>query len=172
MRKLITGAVLTLLLVSISAVPGMAETTIDESQAPQGAHISKGTPNCFLLPGNVTVQCGSVTIVGIGKTNATTTLSAVYSATFDCLDESGNVVTSVREPTQTATGQPSPENGRITTPILRSSVPSGEDFIADGGVSCPGGTTPQIVPDSLTVDSFTYTVSFDGFTGNYIKITV
>jgi hypothetical protein len=98
---------------------------------------------------------------------------ATYSATVDCTNKGGNLVP-VKSSAQTApttTGSLSPKNGRLSVPALTSGpVPTDATFIANA--TCPNGNwTKSVAPGTITLSSFTYTLHFTGFTGDYITIT-
>jgi len=99
-------------------------------------------------------------------------LETTYSATVLCRNHGGQIVeVKTQLPTASvSTGSLSPENGRLTVPSLTSSpAPTAADFFAV--TSCPNGNWTQELFGPITLSSFTYTLTFAGFTGAYITIT-
>jgi hypothetical protein len=70
-----------------------------------------------------------------------------------------------------STGSLSPKNGRLAVPTLTSApAPTAEDFQAQA--TCPNPNwTKETLTSSITLASFTYTLTFAGFTAPYITIT-
>jgi hypothetical protein len=174
MRKFGIIAVLALLVTALAAIPASAAitTTFNNAAAPTGTHVQTGTPTCSVSSTGL-VTCSSYELAGVGNTNAQATLLATYTATVNCTNHGGNLVP-VKSSVQTApasTGQLSPQNGRLTVPSLTSSpVPTDQQFTDQA--TCPNGNwTKSVAPGSITLSSFTYTLHFVGFTGNYITIT-
>jgi len=119
------------------------------------------------------VSCTQFELAGVGNANATATLDTTYSATVTCTNNGGKTVP-VKSTVQTApttTGNLSPENGRLLVPALNSGpVPTAADFEANA--TCPNPNWTKATDTStITLDSFTYTLMFAGFTGAYITIT-
>jgi hypothetical protein len=170
MRKIGIIAVLSLMALALAAVPALAATTINPAAAPTGTHVQTGTPTCSVTAGGVT--CSTYELAGVGNTNATATLSATYSATVDCRNHGGQIVESHSQTTtvRTTSGSLSPKNGRLTVPSLSSTRPTNAQFQALA--TCPNPNwTAEVRPGTIALTSFTYTLHFAGFTGNYITIT-
>jgi len=139
---------------------------------PNGAHLVTGTPTPSCTVGaNGSVTCNSYEIAGVGNTNATADLSATYSATVDCYNPGVNPNNPVESHTTTFTtttssGSLSPKNGRLTIPSLSVSPNAAPPQV------CPNPNwTPRIRGGSFTLESFTYTVTFAGYTTPFISIT-
>jgi hypothetical protein len=167
-RNLLIAAVVGIV-AAISTV-ALAATTFNAAAAPQGTHVQTGTPSC--TPSGTTVTCSSYELAGVGNTNATATLSATYSATVVCINGGGNPSDSQHQGTFTSTstsGSLSPKNGRLTVPSLSATAPSQQQFLAQQ--SCPNPNWTPTIPGGITLSSFTYTLHFEGFTGNFITIT-
>ena len=148
-----------------------AGTVFNPAAAPQGTHVQTGTPGCTVGP-NLNVSCNSFELAGVGNTNATANLSATYSATVVCINGGGNPSDSQHQGSFTAsnsTGQLSPKNGRLTVPSLAVTAPTEQQFLAQQ--TCPNPNWTPTIPGGIKLSGFTYTVSFAGFTGNYITIT-
>jgi len=153
---------------SASAALAVISTTVNSANAPSGTHVANGSslPSCSVS--GTTVSCTSSVLGGVGNTNATVSLTAHYSAIVDCTNHGGSLVeshTTSFNVSSTATVA-STKNGQLSVP---SRTVSGSG--APGQV-CPNPNwTPSIRGGSLTLDSFTYTVTFAGFSGAYIRIT-
>jgi hypothetical protein len=174
MRKFGIIAVLSLLVTAFAAVPALGAITVttNPAAAPTGTHLQTGTIGCSVDSTGL-VTCSTYELAGVGGANATGSLVATYSATVDCTNRGGNLVP-VKSSAQTApttTGSLSPKNGRLSVPALTSGpVPKDATFIANA--TCPNGNwTKSVAPGTITLSSFTYTLHFTGFTGDYITIT-
>jgi hypothetical protein len=171
MRKIGIIAVLSLMALALAAVPALAATTFNPAAAPTGTHVQTGTPTCT-ISANGGVTCSTYELAGVGNTNATATLVARYSATVDCRNHGGQIVESHSQTTRVSstTGALSPKNGRLTVPTLSASRPTNAQFTALA--TCPNPNwTAEVRPGTIALSSFTYTLHFAGFTGNYITIT-
>lgn len=151
--------------------PPVLSRTINEANGPNGAHLVTGTPNpTCTVNGDLSISCNSYQIAGVGNTDATANLSATYTATIDCYNPGVNPNNPIESHTTTFTasassGQISPKNGRLTIPPLSVSPFSAPQV-------CPNPNwTPQIRSGTLTIVSYTYTVTFDGFSGAFITLT-
>ena len=151
-----------------------AATTINPANAPTGTHFSAGTAaTCSVDPSTQLVTCSSYQLAGVGNSNATGALDTTYSATVNCTNHGGMLVP-VKSSVQTApttTGSLSPKNGSLIVPSLNSGpVPSDAQF--EAAATCPNGNwTKSVQGGSITLSSFTYTLHFAGFTGDFITIT-
>ncbi len=172
MRKLGIIAVLSLMALALAAVPALAATTINPAAAPTGTHLATRSPSPTCTVSGGTVSCNSYTLAGVGHADATATLNATYSATVDCRNHGGNVVESHSQTTtvSSSSGALQPKNGKLSVPALSSTRPSNAEFTALA--TCPNPNwTAEIRPGTIALSSFTYTLHFAGFTGNYITIT-
>jgi hypothetical protein len=177
MRKIGIIAVLSLMALALAAVPALAANsiTILPSAAPTGTHLQSGTLDantCFInTTGGVT--CNSYELAGVGNANAQADLSTTFTATVDCRNNGGKIVP-VKASVQTvpsSTGQLEPKNGRLAVPSLSSgAAPTAAQF--EALATCPNGNWDKITQTStIALSSFTYTLHFVGFTGNYVTIT-
>jgi hypothetical protein len=159
------------MVVAASAALATITTTIDPANGPTGAHFQAGTSATCTVSG-ATVSCSSYEIAGVGNANASGALNATYTATVLCSNNGVNKNNSVEAQTKfsaqpATTGNLNPKNGRLSVPALSTSAPS-----APPAGSCPNGNwTASFAAGSPTLDSFTYTLTFAGFTGAYITIT-
>jgi hypothetical protein len=180
-------AALSALLVALSAAvalavaPGTYSGTVNPAFAPNGTHFAGGTsaPHC-VVDANLNVTCGDGTagtltyqLAGVGNTNATATLSAVYAGTVVCFNGGGNPSDSQHQGTvspSTSTGPiHSDKNGRLVVPSLSVNAPTRAEFEAQQ--TCPNPNWTPRLQGEITLQSFTYTLHFADFTGNYIVIS-
>jgi hypothetical protein len=175
MRKLVTLATL---LVAAIAFPAAASAAVapgtytptagsfNSANAPGSSHLTSGTVQC-VVNAALDVNCSAYVLGGVGNTNATVSLTASYSATIDCTNHGGNLVeshTSTFSDSSSATVA-STRNGQLRVPAQSASAFGAPQV-------CPNPNwTPSIRPGTLTLNSFTYTLTFAGFTSPYITIT-
>jgi hypothetical protein len=156
---------------SASVALGAITTTINPANAPTGTHLQTGTITCSVTDGVVT--CTPYELAGVGNADATATLSATYSATVQCRNHGGQIV-EVKSQTQTApttTGRLRPKNGRLDVPQLQSG-PVPTDAAFEANATCPNGNwTKETLDSTITLSSFTYTLTFTGFNSPYVTIT-
>jgi hypothetical protein len=175
MRKLLTLATVLVAAVAFPAAasavvaPGTYTPTADSfnsANAPGSSHLTSGSPSCTVNLDR-SILCSSYVLGGVGNTNATVSLVASYSATIDCTNKGGNLVeshTSDFTASSTATVA-STRNGQLTVPT-RSASPFSAPQV------CPNPNwTPSIRGGTVTLNSFTYTLTFAGFASPYITIT-
>jgi hypothetical protein len=168
-----------MLLVGVSASAALADQTLSVNfdNGPGGTHFVQGTPTpeCTVTTTAVTCPTEAFELAGVGNTNATATLSVTYTAIVDCFNPGVNPNNPVESHTQsttsvTSSGLLSPKNGRLTISPLTSTAPTEADFQALA--TCPNENwDPVVRPGSITVESFTFTVTFEGFTEPAITIT-
>ena len=119
------------------------------------------------------VNCSGYQLAGVGNINATETLSATYSATVVCRNGGGNLSDGQHQGTFGSTTGPIPltsdKNGRLAVTPTTVSAPTEQQFLSQQ--ACPNPNWTPDVQGAITLSSFTYTLHFAGFTGNYITIT-
>jgi hypothetical protein len=172
MKRLGIAVTIVTMALLVSAPAAMAATTINPANAPTGTHLQTGSIGCTVDADGL-VTCSAFELAGVGNKNATATLSATYTATVQCRNHGGQIV-EVKSQTTTAptsTGTLRPKNGRLDVPQLQSGpVPSDADF--EKSATCPNGNwTKETLDSTITLSSFTYTLTFAGFSGPYITIT-
>jgi hypothetical protein len=171
--SLILAALAVLMFGITTSAQAAITTTINPAAAPTGTHLQTGTISCSVNPTTQLVTCTSYELAGVGNVNATGTLATTYTATVQCRNHGGQIVEVKSQVTTapTTTGSLSPKNGRLSVPALSSSpVPTAADFTAQA--TCPNGNwTKELLGGTIALSSFTYTLHFAGFTGNYITIT-
>jgi hypothetical protein len=137
------------------------------ANAPGSSHLTSGSPSCTVNAAR-SINCSAYVLGGVGHTNATVSLSASYSATIDCTNNGGNLVES-HTSNFTATSSASvasTKNGQLSVPAQSVSGLSSAPQV------CPNPNwTPSIRGGVVTLNSFTYTLTFAGFTSAYITIT-
>jgi hypothetical protein len=174
MRKLLALATV---LVAAIAFPAAASAvapgtygpnagSFNSANAPGSSHLTSGSPSCT-VNADLSISCTSYVLGGVGHTNATVSLTASYSATINCTNHGGNLVeshTTTFSASSSATVA-STRNGQLSVPA-RSASPFSAPQV------CPNPNwTPSIAPGTLTLNSFTYTLTFAGFTSPYITIS-
>jgi len=174
MKRLGLIAALAMAVVGLTASGASASTTtFNTAAAPTGTHLQTGTIGCTVDSSTQLVTCSAYELAGVGNADATATLDANYTATVQCRNHGGQIVEvkSQAEARPTSTGRLRPKNGRLDVTALSSGpVPSARDF--EAMATCPNGNwTKELLNGSVALSSFTYTLHFTGFTGNYVTIT-
>jgi hypothetical protein len=168
---------LSMLLLALSATAALAVVSpgtytptagsFNTANAPGSSHLTSGSPSCT-VNADRSIDCSAYVLGGVGHTNATVSLVASYSATIDCTNNGGNLVeshTANFSANSTAT-VPSTKNGQLSVPAQSVSG------ISSAPQVCPNPNwTPSIRGGTVTLNSFTYTLTFAGFTSPYITIT-
>ncbi len=151
-----------------------AETTWTGNTAPAGAHYANGSsePVCTVDQSTLTVSCTGTAISGVGNTDAAVLLLVSYSGTVTCTNKGNNTV-EVKTQFTTSSGSDGDtrvRNGTLTVAPISSTGPSTQNFLSRA--SCPNGNwTKALVDGSAVITSFTYTLTFDGYTDPVIVIT-
>jgi hypothetical protein len=171
---------LTLATVVVAAVafPAAASATVapgtyspdagsfNPANAPGSSHLTSGSPSCT-VNANLSIDCSSYVLGGVGHTNASVSLTANYTATIDCTNKGGNLVEVQAVPfsgSSMATVS-STKNGQLSVPA-QSVGPSPIPNV------CPNGNwTPSIRAGTLVLNRFSYTLTFAGFSSPYITIS-
>jgi hypothetical protein len=153
---------------SASVAPGTYTPTsgsFNPANAPGSSHLTSGSPSC-MVNADSSIDCSAYVLGGVGHTNATVDLAANYSATIDCTNHGGSLVeshTTTFAADSTATVA-STRNGQLSVPAQSVSPFSAPQV-------CPNPNwTPSIRGGTVTLNSFTYTLTFAGFTSPYITI--
>jgi hypothetical protein len=176
MRRVGIVTALSMFLVALSAsaafavvAPGTytpAADSFNSANAPGSSNLKSGTVQCVVDAAR-DVDCSAYVLGGVGNTNADVSLTANYSATIDCTNHGGNLVeshTSTFSDSSAATVVSS-RNGQLRVPAQSVSGFGAPQV-------CPNPNwTPSIRTGTLTLESFTYTLTFAGFASPYITIT-
>ena len=145
---------------------GVNAGSFNGANAPGSSHLTSGQVQC-VVAANLDVNCSGYVLGGVGHTNAVVDLAASYSATIDCTNHGGNLVeshTTTFDDTSDVTVTSS-KNGQLRVPAQSASAFSAPQV-------CPNPNwTPSIRAGTLTLESFTYTLTFAGFSSPYITIT-
>jgi hypothetical protein len=167
------GIVATLSMLAFTATVAQADgtTTVNFENAPSGTHFVTGfgAPVCTVDEATNTVTCTGTQLAGVGNTNATVSLAVTGTVTGVCHNPgNSNIVDPFTETvTETTTATVvSTKNGRLTIPAQSATVTS-EEFLVD--FTCPNPNWTAEVTD-ITISSFTYSVTFAGFTEPAILI--
>jgi len=164
-------ALLTLLMAvsaaaALAVAPGTYPGTVNSANAPGSSHLASGTIQC-VVDADLNVDCDNYVLGGVGNTNATVSLVATYSATIDCTNKGGNLVeshTAEFSDSSSATVA-STRNGQLRVPAQSASP-------FDAPQVCPNPNwTPSIREGTLVLESFTYTLTFAGFSAPAVLIT-
>jgi hypothetical protein len=151
--------------------PGFSETgTLDQANTPSGGHLTQqsGSIVCS-VDGDLVVTCSSYELAGVGNTNADVSLVANYSADIECHNPAGGKNRNNDIEPHAATFSDSDgftvsssKNGRMRVGSA-TAEPDAE------AVGCPNANwTPVIV--NLELVSFTYTLTFEGFSSPAVTI--
>jgi hypothetical protein len=136
------------------------------ANCPGSSHLASGTIQC-VVDADLNVDCSPYVLGGVGNTNATVSLTATYSATIDCTNQGGNLVeshTATFSDSSTATVA-STRNGQLRVPAQDASPFSAPQV-------CPNPNwTPSIQEGTLELTSFSYTLTFAGFSSPCITIS-
>lgn len=158
-------------LIAVSAVLllGAVTSSIDPSQAPSGTHLQTGVIGCA-VQADQSVTCSTFELAGVGHTDAEVALTASYTATIDCNNPGNNRNNPIESHTTSFSASSlitvtSAKNGRLSVPAQTVSPFS----VVQG---CPNPNwEPVIRAGTLTLTSFTYTLSFPGFVAPYLTVT-
>jgi hypothetical protein len=173
MRKFGIIAVLSLLVTALAAVPALAATNFEN--APSGAHYKNrfAEPVCTTTTvpttGAITVSCTGTQIGGVGNTNADLDVALTGTANFVCHNPGND---NIVEPHSASVGEstsvePTPSrNGTLIVPAQSATI-SPEDAAAQ--FECPNKNWREEFTGFSAV-SFTYTLTFDGFTEPAISL--
>jgi hypothetical protein len=156
---------------ALQVAPGTYPGTLNEANTPGGGHLQTGTIFCTVDEDDLSVTCSSYELAGVGNTNVDVHLDAVYSATVLCNNPAGgkNRNNEIEPHTTTFAASedfnvPSTKNGRLRIPGTSVS-PGGTDEDL-----CPNGNWETLLTD-LTLESFTYSLTFPGEAGPALLIT-
>jgi hypothetical protein len=157
--------------IGVAAALLVAVATAATKSAPSGTHLKSGTPGCTVTSSGV--SCAGFTLAGVGNTNAVETLTATYTATVVCVNPGGNTSDSQHQGSFSSSTPPTTltpdRNGNLIVTPLSLSAPTEDQFIAKQ--TCPNPSWTPEVAGGITLQSFSYTLQFAGFSTPYIAIT-
>jgi hypothetical protein len=168
-RSRLVASVLALCLSATGALAAIT-SSLDPSQAPSGTHLQTGAIGCTVDPTTLAVTCSTFELAGVGHTDADVALTASYTAIVDCNNPGANRNNPIESHTTSFSASTqitvtSGKNGRLSIPQQSVSPTS----VAQG---CPNPNwTPVIRAGTLTLESFSYTVTFEDFASPYITVT-
>jgi hypothetical protein len=148
---------------------GVNAGSFNGANAPGSSHLTSGTPTCT-VNANLSIDCSAYVLGGVGHTNADVLLTANYTAIIDCF----NGGTNPQNPVESHTTSFSPTSKATVTSSKNGqlSVPTQSVSFTGAPVGCPNPNwTPVIRAGSVTLVSFSYTLTFNGFTAAYITIS-
>jgi hypothetical protein len=140
------------------------------TNTPGGGHLQGGAIGCT-VNADLSISCSAYEVAGVGNTNADVSLVATYSADVKCNNPAGgknrnndiepHATTFDVSQNFTVT---SSKNGRMRV----SAASAGPGSASTTGL-CPNGNwIPEIT--NLTLDSFSYTLTFAGFSSPAVSI--
>jgi hypothetical protein len=163
-----------------SVSPGTYTATVTAANAPTGTHFGNGStaPTC-IVGGDLSITCGDgaaadqpYTLQGVGHTNATLNLVATYTEQIQCTNHGKQVVVAQQKTTGLSGGPVtlrSDKNGSMTVPAAAIPAPP-QPGTTPSTNPCPNPNWTATVL-STTLDSFDYTLTFQGFSGlPYIEV--
>ena len=145
--------------------------SINSANAPTGAHFAGGTSATCTTTG-ANVACSTYQVAGVGNANATADLTASYTANVTCSNNGKNRNNDVESQatsfsTTSSTGNLNPKNGKLTVPPVSTTAPT-----SPPAGSCPNGNwTAAFATGSPTLVSYSYTLTFAGFSGAWLTVT-
>jgi hypothetical protein len=178
MKRVGIVTALSMLLMALSASVALAVTagtytptsgSFDPANAPGSSHLASGTVQC-VVNADLSIDCSAYVLGGVGHTNATVSLDATYTAIIDCNNPGNNKNNPVESHTATFSASStatvaSTRNGQLRVPAQSVSPFSAPQV-------CPNPNwIPEIRDGTLQLLSFTYTLTFAGFSEPYITIT-
>jgi hypothetical protein len=141
------------------------------ANAPGSSHLASGSPSCT-VNANLSIDCSAYVLGGVGHTNADVLLTANYTAIVDCFNPGDP--SNRNNPIESHTTSFSPAS-KVTVTSAKNgqlSVPAQSVSFSGAPVGCPNPNwTPTIRPGSVTLVSFSYTLTFAGFSSAYITIS-
>jgi hypothetical protein len=178
MRKLIALATVLVAAMAFPAAasaavsPGTYTPTADSfnsANAPGSSHLTSGSPSCT-VNADLSINCSAYVLGGVGHTNADVALTADYTAIVDCFNPGNNPNNPIES--HETTFSPTDADTVTSSRNGQLAVPTESVSFAGAPVGCPNPNwTPTIRPGSVTLLSFTYTLTFAGFSSPYITIT-
>lgn len=172
----IAALAVTALLLMASAASAVAPGTygpdpgsFNSANAPGSSHLTSGSPSCT-VNADFSINCSAYVLGGVGHTNADVLLTANYTAIIDCF----NGGTNKNNPVESHTTSFSPQSKATvaSTKNGQLSVPAQSVSFSGAPVGCPNANwTPTIRPGSVQLVSFSYTLTFAGFSSAYITIS-
>ena len=162
MRKSLALSALAIATMALSTA--WATTSFTGNTAPAGAHYSNGSREPVCSVDGLVVSCTGTAIGGVGNTDADLLLSVSYSATVQCRNNGGKIVNVKTQITTAGSSDDDTDvrNGTLFVSAISSSSPSEQSF--KDAARCPNGNWDKLMASgSPTVSSYTYTLTFQGY---------
>ena len=171
MKKLTTTLGLSVAVALIA--PAAWGITVFQDRAPTGAHYRQGASEPVCTINGLAVSCTGTQIAGVGNNDADVSLTVTYSATVQCRNHGGQIVDVKTQATSTI---PAPDettalrNGTLVVASFgTSNPPTTQTFI--NLATCPNPNWTKQLLGTPSVSSFTYTLTFQGYTAPAITVT-
>lgn len=180
MRRLGIIAALSMLLLAVSASVALAVSpgdyfvtsdSFNSANAPGSSHLANNSPDpVCTVNDDLSIDCGAYVLGGVGQTNAEVSLAADYTAIIDCNNPGNNRNNPIESHTADFSVEQSENVASTRNGQLR--VPSESVSPFEAPQVCPNANwIPEIRDGTLQLLSFTYTLTFAGFSSPYITIT-
>jgi hypothetical protein len=143
--------------------------SFNPANAPGSSHLASGSPSCT-VNADLSIDCSAYVLGGVGHTNATVSLVATYTAIIDCFNPGTNPQNPIESHTATFSASSTATVASTRNGQLR--VPAQDVSPFEAPQVCPNPNwTPVIREGTLQLLSFSYTLTFAGFTSPYITIS-
>jgi hypothetical protein len=155
-------------------LPSAPQFATNFANAPTGAHYAKGSSEPVCTVNGLTISCTGTVIQGVGNTNADLALSVTYTATVRCRNNGDKIVDVKTKVVDDAAADVAlaPKNGNLQVPsidISAAEAPTEADFLA--AATCPNPNWSKLLLEGTpTISSFSYSVTFVGFTASVITL--
>jgi hypothetical protein len=146
----------------------------DYAQAPPDTHVVTRTPPPGCVISGTSVICNSYQLAGVGDSDARASLTAYYSAIVDCYNHGTNHNNPIESHVTTftdsnSTGWTASKNGRLYVDSLTATPTRAE--LADA-MYCPNPKWDAVMRSgTLAVTDYSYTLTFQGYSAPFIRIT-
>ena len=147
-----------------------ATTNFGGDASPSGAHYTQnaGEPVCS-VNANLSVSCTGTAIAGVGNLDAILTVTTSYSGVVTCTNNGGNTV-EVKTQSTSSSVLPNPVTSSKNGSLTVSPITFGSTSALVASADCPNGKWTKTLA-SATLLSFSYTLTFDGFSQPVITIS-
>jgi len=154
---------------AFQVAPASYPGTLDAANTPSGGHLQTGSIVC-VVNADLSIECSSYELAGVGHTDADVSLLATYSAEVLCNNPAGgkNKNNDIEAQQTTFDAADTFTDSSLKNGRLRVSSAEVSPETSNGDL-CPNGNwTPEFV--NLQLESFSYTVTFPGEAGPAISI--
>lgn len=142
-----------------------ATTAFNTSTAPSGAHYKQGFGEPVCTVDGLSISCSGTQIGGVGNNDADLLLSVAYAATCTCTNNGGKLVDVKTQVTTSSTSDDLTDvrNGTLVVSAIEPTTPPTTQSFLDAAV-CPNGNWTKALKGSATISSYSYTLTFQGYT--------